>query len=302
MNKRIVVTLAGGLLFGHSTATFAGLTFTQITTVNGDRSSVTKAWSDGGNAKMEIVESPAENPFMPAGSYMLFKGGDLYLVNPTARTFALFDTSMLQQGMSGMTSQLQFKDISIEKVLDEAGDTIDGYATRHYQFKSSWTMVMTGMPVSTQMNTVEDIWATTAIDVPAAAAAASPAVAASLPPQVAEVAAAQGLRQIEGFPLKHVSVQSTKVDMGGGGAGALGGLGGLGARMAGRMMGGAGANSDTTTTIEVVDLEEIDVPGATFAIPDGYKETQLFQTGPEVPDLNSVNEGPAVPNLNDLDE
>ena len=91
--------------------------------------------------------------------------------------------------------------------------------------------------------------------------------------------------------------------MGGGGAGALGGLGGLGARMArphdGRRR---GANADTTTTIEVVDLEEIDVPGATFAIPDGYKETQLFQTGPAVPDLNSVNEGPAVPNLNDLDE
>lgn len=301
MNKRIVVTMAGGLLLGHSTATFAGLTFTQITTVNGDRSAVTKVSSDGGNAKMELVESPGENPFMPAGSYLLLTGGDMYLVNPTARTFALFDTAMLQQGMAGMTGQMQFKDVSIEKLLDEAGDTIDGYATRHYQFKSSWTMVMTGMPVSTQLNTVEDIWATTAIDVPAAAA--GPAVTAALPPQVAEVAAAQGLRQIEGFPLKQVTVQSTKIDMGGGGAGALGGLGGLGARMASRVLGGGGgANSDTTTTIEVVDLEEVAVPGATFAIPDGYTETQLFQTGPAVPDLNSVNEAPAVPNLNDLDE
>ena len=118
----------------------------------------------------------------------------------------------------------------------------------------------------------------------AGAAAAGPAVAAALPSQVAALAAAQGLRQVEGFPLKHVTVQSTKMDMGGGGAGALGGLGGLGARMAGRMMGGAGGgNAETTTTIEVVDIEEVDVPGATFAIPDGYKETQLFQTGPAVP-------------------
>ncbi len=161
-------------------------------------------------------------------------------------------------------------------------------------------MVMTGMPVSTQQNTVEDIWATTAIDVPAAAAGSAGSVA--LPPQVAEVAAAQGLRQVEGFPLKHVSVQSTKMDMGGGGAGALGGLGGLGARMAGRMMGGGAGNTDTTTTTEVVDIEEVDVPASTFLIPDGYKETQLFQTGPALPDLNSVNEAPAVPNLNDLDE
>ena len=277
MNKRIVVTMAGGLLLGHSTATFAGLTFTQTTTVNGDRSAVTKVSSDGGNAKLEMVESPAENPFMPAGSYMLFTGGDMYLVNPAARTFALFDASMLQQGMAGMASQMQFKDVSIEKLVDEAGDSIDGYPTRHYQFKSSWTMVMTGMPVSTQQNTVEDIWATTAIDLPAAAAGS--AGSAALPPQVAELATAQGLRQVEGFPLKHVSVQSTKMDMGGGGAGALGGLGGLGARMAGRMMGGGAGNTDTTTTTEVGDIEEVDVPASTFLIPDGYKETQLFQTG-----------------------
>ena len=47
-----------------------------------------------------------------------------------------------------MASQMQFKDVMYrESSLDEPGETIEGYPTRHYQFKSSWTMVMTGMPV-----------------------------------------------------------------------------------------------------------------------------------------------------------
>jgi hypothetical protein len=87
--------------------------------------------------------------------------------------------------------------------------------------------------------------------------------------------------------------------------GAMPGLGGLGARLGGRMLGGAvgaaGGGGDTTTTVEVTDIEEVDVPAATFAIPDGYQEAQLFQTGPAIPNLNGVDERPGVPNLNDLD-
>ena len=124
-----------------------------------------------------------------------------------------------------------------------------------------------------------------------------------MPSQVTALAENQALRQVEGVPLKHVTVQSTKTNMG-----AMGGLGGLGARMGGRMLGGAGGaaaaggGSETTTTIEVVDIDEGDVPAATFELPDGYQETSLFQTGPALPNLNGVQEAPAVPNLNDLDE
>jgi hypothetical protein len=290
MKKRIAVAAAGGLLLGYSTATFAGLSFTQVTTVNGDRSMVTKVVSDGANARSEMVESPGDNPFMPAGSYMLFNDGEMFLINPSARTFARFDSSMFE-GMTEVMGQIEIADVTFEKVLDEDGENIAGYPTRHYQFKSSWTMGMQGMPMKTETSLVEDIWTTTAIDVPDIAAGAADA----LPEQVKAFAETQGLLQVEGFPLKRVSVQGAKMNMGG-----LGGLGGLGARMATRMAGGAGSG-DTTTTMEVVDLAEVEVPAATFAIPDGYKETQLFQSGPAVPDLNDVQEAPAVPNLNDLD-
>jgi len=295
MNRRIAAAAASGLLCGYSTAAFAGLSFTQVTTINGDRSSVTNVVSDGTNAKSEMVESPGDNPFMPAGSYLLVNDGEMFLINPSARTFARFDSSMFE-GMTEVMGQIEIADVAFEKLLEEAGENIAGYPTRHYQFKSSWTMGMQGMPVKTEMNLVEDIWTTTAIDVPDIATGAANA----LPEQVKAFAETQGLLQVEGFPLKHVSVQGTKMNMGGaGGLGALGGLGGLGARMAGRMA-GAG-NGETTTTMEVVDLEEVEVPASTFAIPDGYKETQLFQNGPAVPDLNNVQEAPAVPNLNGLD-
>jgi hypothetical protein len=119
----------------------------------------------------------------------------------------------------------------------------------------------------------------------------------SLPPSVKELADAQGIMNIEGFPLRTVTEQTTKMDVGIRGFGA-----GIAQRMANRMGGGGGP---TTTTMEVTDIEEVDVPAETFVLPAGYTETQLFQTGPDVPDLNNVPGGqapqtPPVPNLDEV--
>lgn len=282
------------VLLGFSPVSLAGVTFTQVTTIDGKRTAVTRISSDGGNAKMEIVEAP-DNPFMPRGSYMLYTAGEMLLVNPAQRTYARFDSSMLE-GMAEMAGQMEFTDVEFEKVVDEPGESIAGYPTRHYQFKSSWAMSMQGMPVKTEQSTVEDLWTTTAIELDLPATPLSSM--SGMPSQVAEIVDNQGLRQVEGMPLKHVSVQSTKVNMSG-----LGALGGLGARLGGRMLsGGAAGGGDTTTTMEVTDIAEVDVPAATFELPDGYQETQLFQTGPAIPSLNGVQEAPAVPSLNNLDQ
>jgi hypothetical protein len=303
--KSYVVLAATGVLVAHSNATLAGVTLTQVTSINGTRSIVSRITADAANAKVETLQSSADNPFMPAGSYLLMTDGEAVLVNPTARTFARFDMA-LPEGMAGAMGQMEIGDVKFEKVLEEDGGSIEGYATRHYRFESSWTMGMQGMPVKTELALVEDIWATTAIELPSLPMNAGGA----MPEQVAAVADAQGLRQIAGVPLRHVTVQSTKVNMG-----ALGGMAGLGARMAGGMLGGgrgrrgggadeagvgAGANGETTTTIEATDIAVLDVPADTFAIPDGYREASLFQTGPALPSLNDVQEAPAVPNLNDL--
>jgi Tfp pilus assembly protein PilV len=285
MNKKITIAAAATLLLGYSAASTAGIKFTQTTTTDGKRVSVTRVSADGDKAKMEMVESP-DNPFMPAGSYMLVQGsGDMYLVNPTARTYARFDTAMFADvaaAASGMASQFEIKDAKVEKLLDEPGESIEGYPTRHYRFQASWTMAMRGMPMSTTMNVEEEIWATTAIEVPSMNA--GPGIA--LPAEVTALTE----RDFEGVPLRQISVQSTKTQMGG-----LGG--GLVSRMANRAAGGA-----VTTTIEVSDIEETAVPADTFELPAGYSETSLMQSGPAIPNLNQLGGAapPAVPNLNDL--
>jgi hypothetical protein len=260
---------AAGLLLGHCAVAFAGTSFTQVTTINGERGAVTKVVTDGGNAKAEFVETAAGNPSMPVGSYLLVAGGDLYLVNPSARTFSRFDPSMLE-GMAQMMGRMEISDVAFEKVLDEAGETLLGHPTRHYQFKSSWSMSMQGMPVKTEIGVVEDIWTTTAVEMPAVPTAVS-GMMSSIPEQVQAIIDAQGARNVEGFPLKQVSVQSMKMNMG-----ALGALGG-------RMPAGMPGGGDTTTTLEVTELTEIDVPVATFDIPAGYQETAIF---PSVPTVN----------------
>jgi hypothetical protein len=60
------------------------------------------------------------------------------------------------------------------------------------------------------------------------------------------------------------------MDMGMKGPGA-----GLAQRMASRAM---GAGGNVTTTIEIKDIEEVDIPAETFEIPAGYTETQLFES------------------------
>jgi hypothetical protein len=287
------------VLLSFSSASFAGVTFTQVTTIDGKRTAVTKVSAEGTRSKMEMIEQP-DNPFMPAGSYMLVTDGEMVLVNPATRTFARFDTSMFE-GMAAMAGQMEITDARFEKVVDEAGEPIQGYPTRHYQFKSSWKMGMQGVPMKTETSTVEDIWTTTAFELPAAPMGPS---MSGMPSQVEALAENRALRDIEGVPLKHVTVQSTKTDMG-----AMGAIGGLGARLGGRMLGGGGAGGglgggESTTTIETVDIAEVDVPASTFDLPSGYSETSLFQNGPAIPSLNGVQEAPgaapAVPRLNDL--
>jgi hypothetical protein len=298
MHKKVTIaTTAALLLFGSSTS-FGGLTFTMVTTSDGKTSSTAQVWTDGMKMKT-LIDTAVDNPLMPPGSYILVNEQGMYIVNPTASTFARFDVSMFE-GMtqalseSGVANTFEFKDIGIEKTLDEAGESIEGYATRHYQFKSTWKMVVAGSPMTTQVDSVEDIWTTTELAIPAQASMSFDQV--SLPPSVQELADAQGLRNVEGFPLRTVTVQTTKMDMGMRGFGA-----GLAQRMANRAMGGAG---NVTTTMEMTDIEEVDVPAETFEIPEGYTETQLFQTGPDVPDLNKVPEGqaqtPDVPNLDEV--
>jgi hypothetical protein len=198
----------------------------------------------------------------------------------------------MASGASGMAGGLSITNASVEKTIDEPGEEIEDYPTRHYQLKSSWTATMAGSPMTTSFTHVEDIWVTTEIT-------AGPATMAldqsAMPEAVKELAKSEGLDAIEGFVLRTVTVETMRSSMG---------MTGLGARMAERMMNNS-MGGETTTTSEATDVEEIDIPPETFTIPAGFAETQLFQTGPAIPDLNAVPDesGAAatpVPDLNSI--
>jgi hypothetical protein len=274
MKHKLLAASVGLSLACYTAAAAAGVTFTQVTTVDGKPSTVNRVMVDGSSARIEIVESAIDNPFMPPGSYMLMTDGSMFLVNPAQRTYARFDMAGMMGGAAGMASAFEITDVQVEKVLDEPGESIAGFATRHYQFKSSWTAGVANTPMKTQISTVEDIWTTDAVEVPALLGEAA------LPSGLQAVAEATALRQVEGLPLRHVTVQTTKTDMGLGGA-----LGGLGARMAQRMANRvAGAADQTSTTaVEVRDVEETDLPAGAFELPQGFSETSLMQRGPAMP-------------------
>lgn len=289
MNKTTAIAIT--ILFAcHSAEAWAGYTFTQVTTMSGQPPMEVRITTDGTSSKIEYLTAQPNNPFMKPGGYMLALGDEMFFVTPSERTFARFDVGMMQ-GMAQEMTQMgpggrgmfEYKNIKVEKLLDEAGESIAGHPTRHYQFKSSWTMQMTSMPMSMDFNALEDYWTTEALQVSLGKGSALLA-ASGLPGPARESEAAKVLKDAKGIPLRQVSVQTQKTNMNMGPLGAL--AGGLGAQT-------------TKTTVEITSIQEVDVPAEAFEVPAGYREVQVFQQGPALPDLNSAGgQAAPLPDLN----
>jgi hypothetical protein len=289
MNKRTAIAILTSLLAFHSAIASAGFQFTQVSRSDGQPPMEVKISTDGSSSKIEYVTAMPNNPFFKPGSYMLSMGDEMFLVTPSERTFARFDIAMMQgmaQEMIGGQggSMFQIKNVKVEKTVDEPGEKVAGYPTRHYQFKSSWTMAMTSMPMSMDSTAVEDYWTTDAIPI-SLGRGAEVLQASGLPGSARDSEAAKVLKDVKGIPLRQVSLQTTKTNMGG----AFGAV-------AGGMMNKMGGKP-TKTTSEITSVQEVDLPASAFEIPEGYREVQLFQQGPAMPDLNSLR-GQAPPNLN----
>jgi hypothetical protein len=285
MNEKTAVAILASSFALHSASAWAGYALTQVTTSEGNQTQV-KILTDGTSSKIEYLTAMANNPFLTPGSYMISRGDEMFLVSPSQQTFARFDLGMMQsmaqemtQAAGGGAAMFQIKNVKVEKVLDEPGETVAGFATRHYQFKSSWSMAMTSMPMSMDSTAIEDYWTTEALSI-SLGPGASVVAASAMPQSARESDAARVLQEVKGFPLRQVTVQSMKTNMGGA-------FGALGAGMMNKM-----APQATKTTMEITSVQELDVPADTFEIPAGYREVQLFQTGPALPDLNNVGTPP----------
>jgi len=248
---------------------FAGVHYKSVTKTEdaqsrGSNSMEVEGWVSGEKARVEFKESG--NPAAKQGSWLLTKDGGktIYLVDPEEKTYAEWNLQAMlglvgsvMQGM-GPLLKIEFSDPKVEKLLEEDGGTVSGLPTRHYRYRTSYLMKMRVLGMANDANVVteQDIWATDRLqDVGLGIWLRSD------PPRTGNeqfdklIAAEAG--KTKGFPLKTVTVSTTTQKK----------------------------NNKQTVTRSTMEVTQLDagatVPGSSFEIPAGFKETQLVPTAEE---------------------
>jgi hypothetical protein len=241
---------------------WAGTHYTAVTTTDTPQGRSMKmqveGWVSGDKAKVVFTDS--DSPIMKSGSYLLTRDGahTLYIVNPEEKTYAVWDVSAMLGAMGGIMNglgpivKMEFSDPKVEKLAEDDGGTLLGLPARHYRFRTSYSakVKVFGFGSSSDTVTDQDVWASKRL--------VDPGFGAWLraePPHTGNaqfdklIAAEAGKRQVEGFPLKTVSVSTTTQK---------------------------GKQRTSRQTMEVTKLESRAVPDSTFELPSDYKETQIL--------------------------
>jgi hypothetical protein len=218
-----------------------------------------EGWVSGDNAKVEIQESG--NPMLKEGTWLLSKNGakTIYLVDPKEKTYAEWDPAAMLGAAGAVLNgvgplvKFEFSDPKVEKLVDEAGPAIVGQPTRHYKYRTSYTMKIRvfGMGNETAVVTEEDIWATSQLQDPALGVWLR-ADALKTGNEQLDKMIASGREKFTGFPLKTVTVSTSTNKKN---------------------------NKQTTsrTTMEVTQLDtKATVPASAFEIPAGYEKTEMM--------------------------
>ncbi|HET9794655.1 MAG TPA: hypothetical protein VFS34_09350 [Thermoanaerobaculia bacterium] len=147
----------------------AGATFTATTRVEGPArrlagigGSTVRGWVDAERGKIEFVES--DNPATPKGDVLLTTDG-----GKTLRYFDLerkecrpWTPPAARETRIGPGSPVStsFRNVRVEKVLDDAGPVIAGLSTRHCRVKSEYDTLLQGQGSSRRAHTVtiDDLW------------------------------------------------------------------------------------------------------------------------------------------------
>lgn len=272
----------------------AGLVFTQETRAEGEaakfQNMTMRTSIDTGGAKMEILTSG--NPIMAAGNYILVQpdADAMILVNPKEKTYASLDFSKMMGSMSQMMGEdpnaekeaeaKKLPDPVVEKLLEEDGGMMLGRPTRHFRWRTQYTIAMNlpmGMSMDIATDQTEDVWvADIQIDPKIMRSFEHMGGGAALPASMQKVVEAAKQRQ-KGFPLKRILVSTSKSTSTGSG---------MMAKMMAKQSAKQNGDKPTTMVFEVTDLTETKVPAATFSIPPGYTETELMAPGMQMPDMN----------------
>jgi hypothetical protein len=270
-NRNIVVTFVLTVLTALLTAapSFAGIHYKAKTHTEssaqkqGNGDIVVEAWVANDKAHIDFKDSAS--PMAKQGSYLLTKDGGrtIYMVDPEEKTYAEWNLQAMLGLVGGIMNgmgpllKVEFSEPKIEKLVDEDGGTLVGLPTRHYRYRTSYTMKIRVLGMGNEANVVtdQDVWATDKLqDI------ALGVWLRSDPPhtgneQFDKLLASQ-MQHSKGFPLKTVTVSTSTQAKG---------------------------NKQTVTrsTMEVTELQNATPPASAFEIPAGYKETQLLPENKE---------------------
>ena len=252
--------LAGSLVSG---ITQAGYYYeaTSVTQSDGGSAQTTKvnAWSEGPATRIEFTEGDSMGVFGP-GSYLIStdSGETLWVVNPAKKTYSAFDPGELlntaDEMMKSMGDMLEMNivDTHFDKVSEQPGEKLLGYATQRVEFTSGYTVSIKvlGQTMNQVFDSKQTLWAAPAVDASAMSAWLRPdKLMKGMFKGVGDLVE-KHMNAIQGAPLK--SVVETKAT------------------------GGMGGDSTTVITTEVTTLRKESVDAAKFQIPDDYTETSLM--------------------------
>lgn len=254
----------------------AGVYYQAVTTVDhpkgDDQRMVVEARVEGEKARIQFEDS--DNPMMAAGSYLLTSDGGktLYLVNPEEQTYAEWDMDAMMQfagavmeGMGGLVN-MEFSEPRVEKLLEEDGGTVAGLPTRHYRYRTTYTMKMKvfGMKRASEVESLQDIWATADLEEAALGAWLRTAPPSTGNEELDRLVRAE-VGKVQGFPLKTVTVTTTRDEK-------------------------KGQESVSRNTTEVTELRRDEPPAApdTWMVPAGYQEVALVPAGQEGEEENPL--------------
>ncbi|MEO8577726.1 MAG: hypothetical protein ABI556_13535 [Gemmatimonadales bacterium] len=222
----------------------------------------------GDDAKLEILEAAASSggsgAFGGKGTYFIVKNGgaEMFLVNPAEKSYMKWDMANMMAGLSKMMGamgglvKMQMSDVKIEAHDMGAGETIQGYPTKHMQMTQRYTMNVSMFGRSSKNSTVSttDYYFSPALKI------ANPFVGNSQqmsqmgdmfnnPDFKTQMGAAMARMPKNGVPLKTITNMVSTDDK--------------------------GKQTTSVTTMEMLNFKGGNIPASTFAIPHDYKMMEM---------------------------
>ncbi len=209
--------------------------------------------TDADKGRVEFTEG--HGPIPGSGGYLVTQdaGKTFFMVSPKDKTYTKWDMEAMMgmAGAMGGMMKMQISDPKIEKVLDEAGEPILGYSTRHYTFRTAYRMSMSVMGFKNEMTIAKDeeTWTTTQLDISTLGAWFNKMPKTQNDELDKLIQMEKG--KMSGLPLKMLSTQTTTD--------------------------GQGKTTVTRTSMNVTEIKKIGARDVVVDIPENYKEVSLFQ-------------------------